>query len=92
MARKQYSARFKFTIVNEIITGQSTVAQAAKARNVHPNSIQKWVNEYHQRGAEIFERKSAENDDKKKIAQLERMIGKKEVEIALLKNFLGTLD
>ncbi len=89
---KRYTARFKFQAVMEVLTGQQSVAQAAKERNVHPNSINKWVVEFRARGHEIFEQKQKENEEKKKIERIERLLGQKEVEIALLENFLGRTD
>jgi len=38
---KRYTAQFKFQAVIEVLTEQQSVAQAAKERNVHPNSINK---------------------------------------------------
>ena len=89
---KRYTAQFKFQAVIDILTGQQSVAQAAKERNVHPNSINKWIVEFRARGHEIYEQKQKENEDKKKIEHIERLLGQKEVEIALLKNFLGRTD
>ncbi len=44
---------------------------------------------FQQNGPEIFGKEGTIADYEEKIADLERMIGKKEVEIALLKKFLG---
>lgn len=84
---KRYTAQFKFQAVIDVLTGQQSVAQAAKERNVHPNSINKWMVEFRARGHAVFEQKQKENEDKKKIEHIERLLGQKEVEIALLKIF-----
>ena len=42
-----------------------------------------------QKGSEIFGRKRSIADNEKRIGELERLIGQKEIEIALLKNFLA---
>ena len=47
---KRYTARCKFQAVMDILTGQQSVAQAAKERNVHSNSINKWIVEFRARG------------------------------------------
>jgi transposase len=41
------------------------------------------------KGPEIFSQDGVVAEYEQRIAQLERLLGKKEVEIALLKNFLG---
>jgi len=47
-----------------------------------------WKKTLLKRGAEIFEGEAGPTNDRR-IAELEQLLGKKEVEIALLKNFLG---
>ena len=84
---KRYTTQFKFQAVIDVLTGQQSVAQAAKERNVHPNSINKWIVEFRARGHEVYEQKQKENEDNKKIEHIERLLGQKEVEIALLKIF-----
>lgn len=42
-----------------------------------------------EKGPELFFQKTMVKEYERKIAQLERIIGQKEIENALLKNFLG---
>lgn len=86
---KSYPPKFKFQIVLEFLQGEQTVGQLAKAYNVHPNSILKWKKELLEKGPEVFTRDNSAAEYEARIAQLEQLLGKKEVEIALLKNFLG---
>ncbi len=86
---KSYPPKFKFQIVLELLQGEQTVGQLAKAYNVHPNSILKWKKELLEKGPEVFTRDNSAAEYEARIAQLEQLLGKKEVEIALLKNFLG---
>lgn len=86
---KSYPPKFKFQIVLELLQGEQTVGQLAKAYNVHPNSILKWKKELLEKGPEVFTRDNSAAEYEARIAQLEQLLGKKEVELALLKNFLG---
>ena len=86
---KSYPAKFKFQIVLELLQGEQSVGQLAKSYNVHPNSILKWKKELLAKGPEIFAQDNSTAEYEEQIAQLEQLLGKKEVEIALLKNFLG---
>jgi hypothetical protein len=56
---------------------------------VHPNSVGLWKKAFLERGPELFDRDGAAAQYERRIAELERLVGQKEVEIALLKNFLG---
>jgi transposase-like protein len=88
-ARRRHSAQTKLKAVLELLKGERSVAQIARGYRVHPNSIAGWKQTLLDRGTEIFETRSTGSESKKRIAELERLLGKKELEIALLKNFLG---
>ena len=44
---------------------------------------------YTSRGPEVFAQDGVVGEYEQRIAELERLLGKKEIEIALLNNFLG---
>lgn len=85
---RSHSAKVKFRAVLELVKGEKSVVEVARAYQVHPNSLKLWKDRFLERGAEIFERDSPDQGYEKRIAELERLLGRKEVEIALLKNFL----
>jgi transposase-like protein len=87
--RRKHSGQTKLKAVLELLKGERTVAQIARAYRAHPNSITGWKQTLLERGGEVFDSGSAVSENEKRIAELERLLGKKEVEIALLKNFLG---
>ena len=86
---RRYSAKLKFQVVLEALKGEKTPGQIAKAYGVHANSVGIWKHWFPQRGPAVFERGSEESDAARRITELEQLLGKKEVEIALLKNFFG---
>ena len=61
----------------------------AKAYGIHPNTINTWKQTFLEKGPEVFAQDSMVAEYERRIAELERLIGKKEVEISLSKNFLG---
>jgi transposase len=86
---KRYSAKFKFQVVKEALTGDKTPGQMAKAYGIHPNTLRAWKETFLEKGPELFSQDGTVAEYERRIAELERLIGRKEVEIALLKNFLG---
>jgi transposase-like protein len=86
---KQYTPKFKFQVVLELLTGDKTGAQIAKAYGIHPNTLAIWKQTLLEKGPEVFAKDGTVAEYERRIDELERLIGKKEVEIALLKNFLG---
>jgi transposase len=85
---KRYTPRFKFQVVMETIKSSKTIGQIARAYGVHPITIHTWRKEFMEKGPELFGQKTTIHEYEKKIRELEQLIGHKEVEIALLKNFL----
>jgi transposase-like protein len=88
-ATRRYTAKLKFRVALEAVRGERTPAQIAKAYGIHANTVGQWRQQLLERGVAVFERTSETSDADRRIAELERLLGKKEVEIALLKNFLG---
>jgi len=86
----RYSPAFKFQVVLEALKaeGKGTDVQVARAYGIHPVTLANWKRHFLQHGAEVLGGKEEVRAYEKKIAELERMLGQKEVEIALLKNFL----
>lgn len=87
--RTSYSPEFKFQVVVEALTSERSDAEIARAYKVHPVTLSNWKKQFQGNGAKVFDSGGELKQKQKKIAKLERMVGQKEVEIALLKNFLG---
>lgn len=86
---KRYSPQLKFQVVMEVLTGEKSLAQVAKAYNIHPNTVSAWKRAFIEKGPELFGQEGTVKEYEQRIAELEQLVGKKEVEIALLKGFLG---
>lgn len=86
---KRYSPKLKFQVVLELLEGDKTISQVARAYGIHPNTASGWKQDFLQKGPEIFAKDGTVAEYERRIAELEQLLGKKEVEIALLKNFLG---
>ncbi len=86
--KRQISPRLKFQVVLEALKAEKTVGQIAKAYNVHPVAVGLWKKQFLERGPEIFDASGKKDSAERRIAELEQLLGKKEIELALLKNFL----
>jgi transposase-like protein len=85
---KRYTAHFKFQTVMEVLTSKKNAGQVARSYGVHPITLGQWKKEFLEKGPEVFGGSDAIREYEQKVRELERMIGQKEVEIAVLKNFL----
>ena len=86
---RRYSPKLKFQVVLELLKGDKTPNQVARAYGVHPNSAGLWKRTFLEKGPEVFAKDGVVADYERQIAELEQLLGKKEVEIAIPKNFLG---
>ncbi len=87
--KRSYSPKLKFQVVLEALAGDKTPGQIAKAYGVHPITVGLWKKAFLERGPELFAEATEVKEYERRIAELEQLLGKKEVEIALLKNFLS---
>lgn len=89
---KRHSPKFKFQVVMEVLSKDKSIVEVGRSYKIHPNTIQNWIKRFKRNGSEVFSKDGESNELEKKVAQLERLLGQKEREIALLKNFLGSVD
>ena len=87
--RQRFSATFKFNVVREALMGERTEAEIARQHGVHPVTLSKWKTKFLEDGAKVFGGDDSLKEKELEIACLERLLGKKEVEIALIKNFFS---
>ena len=86
---KRYSSSLKGRIVLEILESERSILDVAREYDMHPNTVRNWVSRSKSEADKVFDRGGENKELKKQIRELEQLLGKKEREIALLKNFLG---
>ena len=67
----------------------TAIGEIARSYGVHPVTLTHWKKEFIEKGPEIFSQQTTIQEYERRIEELERLIGHKEVEIALLKNFMA---
>lgn len=87
---RRFTPQVKWQAVREVLAGKDP-AQVSRAYSVHPTSLNAWKRYVDEHGAELFTTSRATTQLEQRNQQLEMLLGKKEVEIALLKNFLTPL-
>ena len=86
---KSYTPKFKFQLVLEILQGERSEIELGRIYGVHHTTLSKWKRQFLDHGAEVFSSNEEVKRYEKRVAELERIVGQKELELALLKNFLG---
>ena len=83
-SRRKFSGAFKAKVAIEALKERETLAELSKKYEVHPNLISKWKQEFVERSAEIFEKKS-ESESGVDPEKLYAKIGQLEMENDFLK-------
>ena len=86
--RKAYSSRVKFQAVMEVVKGKP-VGEVARLYGFHPTLFPQWKRRFEEKGPLIFE-EGKTDEYQRKIDELTELVGKKEIEIELLKKYLGS--
>ena len=86
---KQYSSSYKFARVIDALR-KDNLEEVGRLHSVSPKLLSKWRIKFMENGYKIFESETdKENTElRKKVAKLEQLVGKKEVELAFVQNFL----
>ncbi len=89
--RKKHSSKVKFQVVLDVLKEKQNQSEVARSYGVNSNLITRWRSQFLEQGHTVFDAKkdSSNQEQQKKIEELENIIGKQTVEIALLKKFLG---
>ena len=85
----RYSPRFQFQVVLEALKGDRDAVEIARIHDLHPTALARWKREFVENGAAVFGKDTTLAAYEKKIKEMERLLGRKEVEIALLQSFMG---
>ena len=94
MASKQrnYSNEFKAKVVLEVVSGQRSISEASRAHKVHSSVINRWRNEFLKQAHLAFGGKGMGEDSEEKIGELERMIGRLTMELAIAKKGFSAVE
>lgn len=86
--RKQYTAQFKFDRALETVKNDN-LSEISRKYNIGANVLSRWRADLIKQGYRLFETSPNQENKtlKNQISKLEQMLGKKEVELNLIKNF-----
>jgi transposase len=91
MSRRKFSKEFKQTAVRRLEGGQS-VAEVARALEVHPSDLHRWRREMEEYGERAFSGVGKKRAEASREAELERKIGQQAMEIDFLKRALQHVE
>lgn len=90
-SKHKWTDEEKFRVVLDALSGQYSQAEIARNYQVHPNQVKAWTAIFKERAPRVFSNPGLVSKDNpyKKIEELEKLIGKQTVELAVLKKTLN---
>jgi transposase len=90
--RRSYTAEFKVRVVLELISGKKSLSQASREYGVKDSVLSRWRQEFLERAPQIFEQPGQEDEQAKRIAELEHLVGRMAVQLDIAKKVFGSSD
>ena len=90
-SRRKFTKEFKQTAVRRLESGQS-VAEVARALEVHPSDLHRWQRELQEHGERAFIGVGKKGAEESRVAELERKVGQQAMEIDFLKRALPHVE
>lgn len=89
MTKRKHSPQFKFDVALKAIETKQ-VAEVSRQYGITPGLVSKWVAQVKTHGAVLFTTTPDKEvkELKQRVSKLEQLVGKKEIELSLLKNFV----
>lgn len=89
--RKTYTPAQKLNATLELIKGEKTNVEIARSLGCHPTILADWKEAVEKNGTLVFEHQAEETTKDRKIAKLERLIGKLSVQNDFLEKLCDRL-
>ena len=90
-SRRKFTKEFKLTAIRRLQGGQS-VAEVARALEVHPSELHRWRHELEDHGEKAFSCVGKKRAEESRVAELERKVGQQTLEIDFLKRALQHVE
>jgi transposase-like protein len=83
--RRSFPNDFKAQVVLDLLTGAASQAELCRKHNIHPQLLGRWKTTVVERLHSLFEDDLQASQDQTRIAELEQLVGRQTLELAILK-------
>ena len=90
--RRTFTSEFKARVVLQLISGQKSLAEICRENKLNQQMVSRWKTEFLKNAPSIFERKKRYSDEQQRITELERVLGRKTMELEIAKKAFDILE
>jgi transposase len=83
--RRSFTPEFKARVVLEDLTGVKSTAEICREHQLSSQVFSRWKSEFIERAPEIFATQPSRGDEQRRIAELERAVGRLTMELEAAK-------
>lgn len=83
--RRKFTPEFKARVVLEVISGAKNGAEICREHNIKPQLLSKWKAQFLENAPDVFDRGRNRDETTERIAELERLLGQKTMELEIAK-------
>lgn len=86
--RRVHTPEFKSKLVLQLLSKERTVGELSREHGIRDTQIHQWRQDFLERSGRAFAPEEPP-EERRKVADLERLVGQQALEIAILKRALG---
>ncbi len=90
--RRSFSPEFKAQVVLDLLSGQTSPAEACRKHTLSPTLLATWKAAFLEKAHTIFQGDEQRGEDQARIAELEQLLGRATRQIEILKKASTLLD
>lgn len=83
--RRKFTPEFKARVVLEVISGAKSGTEICREHNIKPQLLSKWKAQFLENAPDVFDRGHNRDETTERIAELERLLGQKTMELEIAK-------
>jgi transposase-like protein len=92
MQHRRFTPEFKSQVVLEVVSGVMSVAEACRKYRLDHQVLSRWKSDFLERASQLSSGDPQREEDQRRIADLERLVGRLTMEVEILKKALRLLD
>lgn len=89
---RKFTAEYKAKVVLDILMNGKSLGQASREYGIKDSVLSRWKQEFLDRAPSLFENGSVSDDRDRRIAELERMVGRLTMQLDMAKKVSSFLD
>jgi len=90
--RRTFTSEFKADVVLQLLSGEKSMAAVCREHRLNLQMVSRWKREFLENAASIFDQKKPYSGNQDRIAELERALGRKTLELDIAKKASSILE